>query len=149
MHRIDGAEESLEAYRGKVVMVVNVASACGLTPQYEGLEALYERHAGDGLVVLGFPANNFGNQEPGTNDEIAEFCTGEYGVTFPMFEKISVTGDDQHPLYATLSQEGGPPTWNFTKYLIDREGRVVARFDPRTPPSDEALVARIEELLAQ
>ena len=149
MHRIDGAEEPLEAYRGRVVMVVNVASACGLTPQYEGLEALYEQHAGDGLVILGFPANNFGGQEPGTNDEIAEFCTGEYGVTFPMFEKISVTGDDQHPLYATLSREGGPPTWNFTKYLLDREGRVVARFDPRTAPNDEALVGRIEELLAQ
>lgn len=149
MNRIDGTPESLEAYKGKVVMVVNVASACGLTPQYEGLQALYEEKAADGLVILGFPANNFGEQEPGSNDEIAEFCTGEYGVTFPMFEKISVIGEDQHPLYARLSQEGGEPNWNFTKYLVDREGRVVARFDPRTRPDDPALVAKVEELLTE
>lgn len=149
MNRIDGRPESLDAYAGKVVLVVNVASACGLTPQYEGLEALYEAKAGEGLVILGFPANNFGNQEPGTNQEIVEFCTGEYGVSFPMFEKISVTGEDQHPLYARLSLEGGPPTWNFTKYLVDRRGRVVARFDPRVRPDDPALVAKVEELLAE
>lgn len=148
VNRIEGGPESLEAYRGKVVMVVNVASACGLTPQYEGLQALYADKADDGLVILGFPANNFGNQEPGSNKEIQEFCSGEYHVTFPMFEKVSVTGEDQHPLFAKLSQEGGPPTWNFTKYLVDREGRVVARFDPRTKPDDAALVARVEELLA-
>jgi glutathione peroxidase len=100
-------------------------------------------------VILGFPANNFGDQEPGTNQQIAQFCTGEYGVSFPMFEKISVAGDDQHPLYQQLSVEGGPPTWNFTKYLVDRQGRVVARFDPRTRPDDPALLARVEELLAE
>lgn len=149
MNRIDGQTESLEAYKGKVVLVVNVASACGLTPQYEALQALYAQKSGEGLVVLGFPANNFGNQEPGTNAEILEFCSGRYEVTFPMFEKISVTGEDQHPLYARLSQEGGPPDWNFTKYLVDRQGRVVARFSPRTSPSDPALLARVDELLGQ
>lgn len=148
MNRIDGEPESLEAYKGRVVMVVNVASACGLTPQYEGLQALYTEKSDEGLVILGFPANNFGDQEPGTNKQIQEFCTGEYHVTFPMFEKISVTGEDQHPLYGRLSQEGGAPTWNFTKYLVDRQGRVVARFDPRTQPDDAALVAKVEELLA-
>jgi glutathione peroxidase len=149
MNRIEGQAEPLAAYRGKVVMVVNVASACGLTPQYEGLQALYESKGGGGLVILGFPANNFGDQEPGTNEQIQEFCTGEYHVSFPMFEKISVLGDDQHPLYQRLSQEGGPPTWNFTKYLVDRAGRVVARFDPRTRPDDPALVAKIDELLSE
>ncbi len=147
MNRIEGEAEALDAYRGKVVMVVNVASACGLTPQYQGLQALYADKADEGLVVLGFPANNFGGQEPGSNKDIQEFCTGEYHVTFPMFEKISVTGEDQHPLYQRLSQEGGPPTWNFTKYLVDRQGRVVARFDPRTRVDDPAVLARVEELL--
>lgn len=149
MNRIEGEAEPLADYRGKVVMVVNVASACGLTPQYEGLEALYRAKNPGGLVILGFPANNFGDQEPGSNKEIEEFCTGTYHVTFPMFEKISVLGDDQHPLYQRLSQEGGPPSWNFTKYLVDRHGRVVARFDPRTRPDDPALIAKIDELLAQ
>ena len=149
MNRIDGTPEALESYKGKVVLVVNVATECGLTPQYEALQALYEDKADRGLVILGFPANNFGGQEPGTNEQIAEFCTGEYGVTFPMFEKISVAGEGQHPLFADLSREGGEPTWNFTKYLVDRQGRVVARFDPRTTPDDPALVAKVEELLAQ
>lgn len=149
MNRIEGEPEPLADYRGRVVMVVNVASQCGLTPQYEALQALYEAKGDRGLVILGFPANNFGNQEPGSNKEIQEFCTGEYAVSFPMFEKISVTGEDQHPLYERLSQEGGPPTWNFTKYLVDRQGRVVARFDPRTSPNDPALLARLDELLAQ
>ena len=147
MNRIDGQAQDLAAYRGNVVLVVNVASACGLTPQYEALQALYEDKSDDGLVILGFPANNFGNQEPGTNEEIEQFCTGDYGVTFPMFEKISVMGDDQHPLFERLSAEGGAPSWNFTKYLVDRDGRVVARFDPRTAPNDPALVAKIDELL--
>lgn len=149
MNRIDGNAEPLTGYQGKVVMVVNVASACGLTPQYEGLEALYEAKGGAGLVILGFPANNFGGQEPGTNEQIQQFCTGEYHVTFPMFEKISVLGEDQHPLYQRLSQVGGPPSWNFTKYLVDRHGNVVARFDPRTRPDDPTLLAKIDELLGE
>ena len=149
MNRIDGTPEPLEEYKGKVVLVVNVASRCGLTPQYEALERLYREKKDAGLVVLGFPANNFGGQEPGTNEEIVAFCTGRYDVTFPMFEKISVRGDDQHALYRTLSTVGGEPSWNFTKYLVDRDGRVVERFDPRTTPDDPALVAEVDRLLAQ
>ncbi|MDX9912384.1 MAG: glutathione peroxidase [Phycisphaerales bacterium] len=149
MKRIDGTEESLETYRGKVVMVVNVASKCGLTPQYAQLEELYEARKGRGFVILGFPANDFNEQEPGTNGEIAAFCTANFGVTFPMFEKITVKGEEKHPLYEQLSKQGGEPTWNFTKYLVDRRGHVVARFDPRTTPDDPALLARLDELLAQ
>jgi len=147
MNRIDGSPQALSDYEGRVVLVVNVASRCGLTPQYAGLESLYRSRSDEGLVVLGFPANDFGGQEPGTNEEIVEFCTGRYDVTFPMFEKISVTGPDQHELYRTLSTEGGDPSWNFTKYLIDREGRVVARFDPRVKPDDPALTGEIDRLL--
>lgn len=148
IERIDGSPQSLEAYRGKVLLVVNVASKCGLTPQYEGLQALYERKHGQGLEILAFPANDFRGQEPGTNEEIAAFCSQTYGVTFPLFAKITVVGESKHPLYGELSRVGGEPTWNFTKYLVDKEGRVVARFDPRTPPDDPALLAKIEELLA-
>jgi glutathione peroxidase len=148
MERIDGAPETLSAYSGRVVLVVNVASECGLTPQYRGLEDLYREKSGEGLVVLGFPANNFGGQEPGSNEQIARFCTDRYDVTFPMFSKISVAGDDQHPLYRELSRVGGPPTWNFTKYLVDRHGRVVARFDPRVGPQDPALRRAIEQALS-
>jgi glutathione peroxidase len=148
MNRIDGAEEPLDTYRGKVVLVVNVASKCGLTPQYKGLEALYLEKQEDGLVILGFPANNFMGQEPGTNEQIAAFCEENYGVTFPMFEKISVKGDDAHPLYQGLAAETEEPSWNFTKYLLDREGRLVERYGPRTAPDDETLRARIDELLA-
>jgi glutathione peroxidase len=147
-NRIDGAEEPLDTYRGKVVLVVNVASKCGLTPQYKGLEALYLEKQEDGLVILGFPANNFMGQEPGTNEQIAAFCEENYGVTFPMFEKISVKGDDAHPLYQGLAAETEEPSWNFTKYLLDREGRLVERYGPRTAPDDETLRARIDELLA-
>ena len=144
---IDGKDQDLAQYKGKVVLMVNVASKCGYTKQYAGLEALYQARKEQGFVILGFPANNFGSQEPGSNQEIKQFCTSNYGVTFPMFEKISVVGQDQHPLYQRLSQEGGPPSWNFTKYLVDRQGRVVARFDPGTRPDDPALLARIDELL--
>lgn len=148
---IDGAEVDLSRYKGKVVLIVNTASRCGLTPQYEGLQKLYEQKKDDGLVILGFPANDFRGQEPGTNEEIAEFCTSRYGVTFPMFEKIVVTGDNKHPLYAQLAAQpepiGGEPKWNFTKFLVDREGRVVARFEPKVTPDDPALVQKVDELL--
>jgi glutathione peroxidase len=131
--------------------MVNVASRCGLTPQYKGLQALYEHYEGAGLKVLGFPANNFMGQEPGTDDEIAQFCDMNYGVTFPVFSKISVKGDDIHPLYSELTSMpepiGGEVLWNFQKYLVDREGNVVAKFGPRTEPEDPELVSKIEELL--
>lgn len=151
MSRIDGESEELRAYAGSVVLIVNTASKCGLTPQYAGLEALYEAKKGQGFVVLGFPANNFGNQEPGTNEEIAAFCAQNYGVSFPMFAKISVKGEDIHPLYARLTGQpapiGGEIAWNFDKFLVDRSGRVVARFGPRTAPNDAALNEAIDRLL--
>ena len=153
MNDIDGNEVDLDDYRGDVVMIVNVASKCGLTPQYEGLETLYKAHKDEGFVVLGFPANNFMGQEPGTNLEIKQFCTGEYNVTFPMFAKISVKGEDKHPLYQKLTGQpepvGGSVGWNFQKYLVDRNGDVVAMFGPRTKPTDEKLVAKLDELLAE
>ena len=148
---IDGKGQDLAEYKGKVVMIVNVASKCGLTPQYEGLQALYERSKDAGLAVLAFPANEFGGQEPGTNSEIKEFCTGTYHVTFPIFEKIVVKGEGAHPLYTQLAAQpaplGGEPKWNFTKFLVDRQGRVVARFEPKVKPDDPALVKKIDELL--
>lgn len=151
MESIDGEALPLEEYRGDVAVMVNVASRCGLTPQYEGLQSLYERFKDRGFVVLGFPANDFGGQEPGSDKEILEFCTSKFDVSFPMFSKISVIGEDRHPLYAKLAgameEQGGEPTWNFTKYLVDRNGDVVKRFDPRTKPDDERFVAAIEELL--
>jgi glutathione peroxidase len=151
MKRLDGSEENLADYRGNVVLMVNVASKCGLTPQYKGLQALYERYEGSGLKVLGFPANDFMGQEPGTDEEIAEFCDMNYGVTFPVFSKISVKGEEMHPLYQELTSMpepiGGEVLWNFQKYLVDREGNVVAKFGPRTEPDDAELVSKIEELL--
>jgi len=148
---LDGTNKSLEDYRGSVVMFVNVASACGLTPQYEGLEALYQEKKGEGFVIVGFPANEFGGQEPGSNTEIAEFCSVEYGVSFPMAGKIVVKGEGVHPLYAQLAGQpepiGGEPEWNFAKFLVNREGEVVARFPSRTPPEDAGLVALVDELL--
>lgn len=149
MNRIDGASESLDAYKGKVVLMVNVASQCGYTKQYTGLEKLYREKMDSGFVVLGFPANNFRGQEPGTNEEIAKFCSSKYNVTFPMFEKISVTGADAHPLYKQLAgAAGGEPQWNFTKYLVGRDGKVVAKFDSNVKPDDAALTAKIDELLS-
>ncbi|RMD63558.1 MAG: glutathione peroxidase [Planctomycetota bacterium] len=149
--RLDGSEQSLRDYEGKVILIVNTASKCGLTPQYAGLQKLYERYKDQGFVVLGFPANNFRNQEPGTNKEISEFCTKTYGITFPMFTKISVKGKDIHPLYQRLTSLpepiGGPVLWNFQKYLVDRTGHVVARFHPTVKPDDPALIAHIEALL--
>ncbi len=148
MDRIDGTPEALGDYTGKVVLVVNVASKCGLTPQYKALEALYESKKDAGLVILGFPANDFMGQEPGTNAAIATFCSTEYGVTFPMFAKTVVTGEDACPLYQKLTKASEAPTWNFTKYLLDREGHLVKRYGPRTTPDDPELVAEIDRLLA-
>lgn len=153
MDDIDGKPVSLEAFKGKVLLVVNTASKCGLTPQYEGLQALYEKYRDRGLVILGFPANNFRGQEPGTNEEIKEFCSVKYGVEFPMFSKISVLGEDIHPLYKYLTSGAGNAglagdiTWNFEKFLFDRNGRVSARFVPRMKPDSEEVVKAIEALL--
>jgi glutathione peroxidase len=153
LNRIDGAEQPLSEYQGQVLLVVNVASKCGLTNQYEGLESLYEEFRGRGFAVLGFPANDFRGQEPGTNAEIADFCRATYAVEFPMFEKLHVVGPAQHPLYGYLTALpepiGGPVAWNFQKYLVDRHGRVVARFDPKVKPRDPRIVERIEALLAE
>src|SRR5262245_38120288 len=153
MKRLDGSEQSLADYKGKVVLIVNTASKCGFTPQYEGLEALYRKYEPRGFVVLGFPSNDFKQQEPGSDAQLQEFCRATYDVQFPMFSKISVTGDAMHPLYRTLTSLpkpiGGPVEWNFQKYLVDRDGRVVAKYMSKTKPDDPALVAEIEALLAQ
>ena len=139
-----------ERYGGQVLLVVNTASKCGFTPQYEGLEALQQKYAERGFSVLGFPSNDFKGQEPGSEEEIQEFCTLTYGVKFPMFEKVDVTGADATPLYQRLRQATGvEPGWNFHKYLVDRHGKVVASFGSRTRPDDPALLARIEALLAE
>ena len=171
--RIDGGSDSLAQHQGKVLLVVNVASKCGLTPQYEGLEKLYEKKKGDGFEVLGFPANDFGAQEPGTHEEIVEFCTANYGVTFPLYAKADVTGPGKQPLYAALTaampEKQGPasefrerlkgfgmtPTedpevlWNFEKFLIGKDGQVAARFAPGTEPNDPELLGAIEAELAK
>jgi len=144
-----GEPQSLCQFRGKVLLVVNTASYCGYTGQYDGLEALYRRYKGRGLVVVGFPSNDFGGQEPGTNQEIAQFCRLTYGVQFPMFEKSSVTKVSSNPLFAALSAATGvAPQWNFYKYVVDRTGRPVGGFDSRTTPNDPKLVHLIEQLLA-
>ena len=148
LRRIDGSEASLGDHAGEVLLIVNVASQCGLTPQYDGLEALYRRYGGRGLTVLGFPANDFAGQEPGTNDEIASFCRSTYGVDFPMFAKISVTGPDRHPLYAALAGDEAI-SWNFEKFLIARDGSLAARFSPQTTPEDPAVIAAVERELAR
>lgn len=153
MNDIDGNGVSLSAYKGKVLLVVNVASKCGFTGQYAGLEKLYQTYQDRGLVVLGFPANNFMGQEPGTEAEIKSFCTLTYGVTFPMFSKISVKGKSIHPLYAFLTDKklhpetGGAISWNFNKFLIGRDGSIFGRFGSRTEPDDKELVAAIEKAL--
>lgn len=172
--KITGEEASLAEFKGKVLLVVNVASKCGLTPQYEGLENLYEQYRGQGLVVTGFPANNFKSQEPGTNEEIQSFCTTNYGVKFPMFSKISVAGEDKHPLYDLLTttqpkaisvaevpfrdklkgygiETNADPEvlWNFEKFLVSREGAIVKRFSPDTLPDAPELLSAINEELAK
>lgn len=174
MKRIDGTSVELSEYRGKVLLLVNVASKCGLTPQYEGLEKLYENRHGEGLEVLGFPANEFLGQEPGTNEEISGFCRSTYGIKFPMFEKIVVKGEGQHPLYRfltetvptaqtvtdgslekRLTEKGLGRTqpqdvlWNFEKFLISRQGQVVGRFAPDTAPDNHELEAAIKRELAK
>lgn len=147
---LTGKPQSLCDYAGKVVLVVNTASQCGYTPQYEGLEALYKRYQKRGLVVVGFPSNDFGGQEPGSNKAVAEFCQVNYGVSFPMFEKTVVSGPQANPFFAALAQRGGgAPRWNFHKYLIDRGGNRVAGFDSNTTPGDSRLVREIEKLLAE
>jgi glutathione peroxidase len=139
---------SLCEFAGKVVLVVNTASQCGYTPQYEGLEGLYRKYRGRGLVVLGFPSNDFGGQEPGSNKEIAAFCVNQYAVEFPMFGKSSVRGAQANPLFAELARaSGAEPRWNFHKYLVDRGGRQVMSFDTKVAPGDAKLVAAIERLL--
>jgi glutathione peroxidase len=145
---LNGTPTPLAAYKGKVMLVVNVASQCGFTPQYEGLQALYVKYKDRGLVIAGFPANNFGGQEPGTNAEIGAFCRSKYGVTFPMFSKISVAGKDQAPLYQFLTQTGGEIQWNFTKFLIDRNGKVIQRFESDVEPDSPAIVKAIESALS-
>jgi glutathione peroxidase len=148
---IDGREVALSEYRGKAMLIVNTASRCGLTPQYAGLQTLYDRYRERGLVVLGFPCNDFMGQEPGSEAEIAAFCENEYGVTFPMFAKVRVKGE-KDPLYRTLTEEIAEPLrgeieWNFAKFLVDPDGRVVARFSPRTEPLADEVVAAIESVL--
>jgi glutathione peroxidase len=152
MNSIDGQPVQLSAYKGKVLLLVNVASKCGYTPQYSALESVYEKYKDRGLVIVGFPANNFGAQEPGTNAEIKTFCTRKYNVSFPMMSKVSVKGADTTPLYQYLTSEpktGGEIQWNFTKFLIDREGNVIARFEPATTPDSPEVTAAIEKALGK
>ncbi len=146
--RLNGDREDLARYGGRVVLVVNTATECGYTPQFEGLEALYRERRGDGLVVLGFPANDFAGQEPRSDAEIATFCEANYGVSFPMFAKSQVTGEAANALFASLSAAAGEPEWNFNKYLVDRDGKVVARYGAGTEPQAPELAERIGTLLA-
>jgi len=153
VHTLAGEPGDLSALRGKVALVVNVASRCGLTPQYAGLERLQEKYGTEGFSVVGFPCNQFMGQEPGTSEEIATFCSATYGVSFPLFEKIEVNGPDQHPVYQELTKhadaEGtaGDVQWNFEKFLVSRDGEVLARFRPRTEPEDASITEAIEAAL--
>jgi glutathione peroxidase len=153
LNSIDGQAAPLAAYKGKVLLLVNVASKCGFTPQYTALEALYEKYKDQGLVVIGFPANNFMAQEPGTNEEIKTFCSRKYNVTFPMYSKISVKGDDKAPIYQFLTDKGVNPNtggeikWNFTKFLVARDGTVISRFEPAVKPDSPEVIAAIEKAL--
>ncbi|HTL71004.1 MAG TPA: glutathione peroxidase [Candidatus Eisenbacteria bacterium] len=152
MRTIDGSERSLADYRGKALLIVNTASRCGFTPQYKSLEALYEKYRSRGFEVLGFPANNFMGQEPGSDSEIKEFCSLKFGVSFPMFSKISVKGKDIDPLYKYLTSEAGfngAIQWNFNKFLVDPQGRVVARYGSTTDPLSKDLTQKLESVLPQ
>ena len=150
---IDGEQVSLSRYKGKALLIVNVASKCGLTPQYTALEEIYRDMKDEGLVVLGFPCNQFGGQEPGTEEEIKEFCSTRYDVTFPMFAKLDVNGDDRHPLYAWLTAQDTKPEgkgdigWNFAKFVIGKDGAIRARFSPKTSPTSEDLIEALEDAL--
>src|SRR5690606_30107049 len=150
---INGKETTLKAQNARVMLVVNVASKCGLTPQYEALEALHRKYRDRGFSVVGFPCNDFGNQEPGTPEQIQEFCRSTYDVTFPLMEKVHVKGEGQHPLYAALTGDGaafpGEVKWNFGKFLVTEDGKVLKRFEPRTAPDDPEVVAAIEAALAR
>ena len=150
---IDRKEVNLGQYKGKVVLLVNVASRCGFTPQYEGLQKVYLKYKDQGFVILGFPANNFMGQEPGTDEEIKTFCSTKYSVTFPIFSKISVKGDDIHPLYKFLTSKetnpdfAGDVRWNFSKFLLDKNGKVIARFEPKVTPESDPMIQAIEKAL--
>lgn len=150
---IDGKDTSLKAYEGKVLLIVNVASRCGNTPQYTQLQALHQEFSKHGLAVLGFPCNDFGAQEPGSNEDIKEFCSSKYKVTFPMFDKVVVKGADKHPLYETLSGKDSPfpgdVKWNFGKFLVGKDGQILARFDPRTKPDAPEVVEAIKDALGK
>ena len=149
---IDGNATSLKPYKGQVVLVVNVASHCGFTPQYAALEAVYQKYKSQGLVICGFPCNQFGGQEPGTDTEIKQFCTAKYDVTFPMFDKLEVNGDNRHPLYVLLAGKDSPfpgdIRWNFTKFVIGRDGKIVNRFDSKVKPDSDEVTTAIETALA-
>jgi glutathione peroxidase len=149
---IDGKDTSLAAYKGKAVLIVNVASKCGYTKQYAGLETIYQKYKDQGLVVLGFPCNQFGGQEPGTNEEIKQFCSSKYNVTFPMFDKIDVNGANRHPLYVALAGKDSPYPgdikWNFNKFLVGKDGKIVQRFDSKIAPESEEMAKAIEAVLA-
>jgi glutathione peroxidase len=151
---IDGKDQNLSEYKGKVVMIVNVASKCGFTKQYKQLEAVYKKYADQGLVIIGFPANNFGGQEPGTDEQIKAFCTSKFDVTFPMMSKISVLGDDKAPLYKFLTEKptagdfAGDIGWNFNKFIVDRNGNIIARYNSKATPDDPQVTSEIEKALA-
>jgi len=148
---INGKDTTLAAYKGKVLLIVNVASRCGFTPQYKGLEAIYKKYSGQGFAVLGFPCNQFGGQEPGTDAEIVQFCTSKYDVTFPLFDKIEVNGTNRHPLYVLLAGPDAPfpgnITWNFNKFLIGKDGKILKRFDSKVKPESPELTQAIESAL--
>jgi len=152
LNDVDGKALPLNQFRGKVLLLVNTASLCGNTPQYEQLQTMYERYQGRGFEILAFPANNFGQQEPGTNAEIKKFCYTKYSLTFPLFSKISVKGDDKHPLYRYLTERSpfpGEVEWNFQKYLVDRTGHIIARYHHRTKPLSDEIVQDVERTLSK
>ena len=152
LKNIDGENATLAPYKGQVLLIVNTASKCGLTPQYEALESVYQKHKDAGLVVLGFPCNQFGGQEPGTNAEIKEFCSLKFHVSFPMFDKLDVNGEHRHPLYVALAGKDSPFPgdigWNFAKFIVGRDGRIIHRFSPKVKPDDPEVMAALEAALA-